>query len=574
MSFDRATGNVRLFVLALALGMPVAGWAAAEVPSSIRQALLRGEAQDVVIEFDDYAIQARASSSKLASGLGNEPAAILAEKANAYASLKAAVWQTLSKTEVSVVQDYSHLPMSHARIRSMAAMEAIAADRRVRAVFADELKVSSLTQSLPLIDHPLAVAAGATAAGATVAVLDSGVNYTLPAFGSCTGPGSPSGCRVVAGPLDDCNHGTHVAGIVAGVAPSVRIAAYDVAESCTNASTWQWTTHDTTVIAGINWAIQNRVAYNIVAINMSLGSNATYAQQCSNAYSSPIAQARNAGIVVVASSGNNANATAMQSPACVSGVISVGAVYDANVGGFSWSSCFDVSTAADHVTCFSNATSFLSMLAPGSPITAAGLTGSGTSMAAPHVAGAAAILRTLFLTESVDAITNRLVSGGKPTLDQRIGQLFPRLDVYASMLRNDAFANATPLNGASGSVKVKNRIATLEVGEPVHAGVTGGRSVWWRWIATSSGRVTIHTRGSSVNTLLAVYTGSDVQSLVPIAQNDDDASGTGTSSVSFQALAGTEYRIAADAVGGVEGAIVLNWYGLQWLPPVLQLLLE
>lgn len=557
--------------VALIFAAPLPGWAAVNVPSSLRQALEKGQAQDVIVEFDDRTIQVQATNRKASAGLAVESDAILAEKVRAYAALKSAVW--VGKTDVSVVRDYSHLPMVHARVQSLAALDAIAADARVSNIFANEEKTSTLTQSLPLVNQPLAAAAGASAAGTTVAVLDSGVNYTLPAFGSCTTPGVPSGCRVVAAPLDDCSHGTNVSAIVAALAPGVRIAAYDVAETCTNPATWAWTTHDTTVIAGINWAIQNRATYNIVAINMSLGSNTLYSQPCSTAYSTPVIQARNAGIVVVASSGNSASTSSMGAPACTPGVISVGAVHDSS-GGVSGASCFDVTSTPDQVACFSNSTSFLSMLAPGVTINAAGLTGTGTSMAAPHVAGAAAIMRKLFASESVDSVTDRLVRGGKPTLDQRTGQSFPRLDVYASMLSNDAFANRRALSGFTGRAQVHNRIATLELGEPAHAGVTGGRSVWWTWNAPSNGSVTINTRGSSVDTVLAVYTGSQVQSLVLVAQNDNAGGGTSASSVSFQAVSGTEYQIAVDTAGGTEGTIVLNWSALSWLSPILQLILE
>lgn len=565
------TVKLAALMLLLTLGTPMSSWAAVNVPSTLRQALEKGQAQDVIIEFDDGAIQVQAVNRKIAAGLTSESVAILREKVSAYASLKAAVLQTINQSEVAVLRDYRHLPMVHASVRSIAALETLGGDRRVKNIFPNEEKHSTLINSLPLVSQPLAVAAGASAAGTTVAVLDSGVNYTLPAFGACTSPGVPSGCRVVAGPLDDCNHGTHVAAIVAGIAPGVRIAAYDVA-TCTNPGTWQWTTSDDRVIAGMDWAIENQDTYNIVAINMSLGSYAIYANPCNSPYETPIAQAHNAGIAVVASSGNNGNTAGMVSPACVPGVISVGAVHD-DAAGTSTAVCYDSSSVPDQVACFSNSTSNLAMLAPGVTINAAGLIGSGTSMAAPHVAGASAVLRARFPQESLDALRDRLVMGGKPTVDQRSGQSFPRLDVFASILSNDHFANRAVLSGRVGKVKVHNRIATLQAGELAHAGMTGGRSVWWTWTPSSTGRVTLNTSGSSVDTVLAVYTGSQLQSLVPVAQNDN-AGSAGTSSVSFQATAGTPYQIAVDTVSGVEGMIIVNWHDSGWLAPILQMILD
>lgn len=73
---------------------------------------------------------------------------------------------------------------------------------------------------------------------------------------------------------------------------------------------------------------------------------------------------------------------------------------------------------------------------------------------------------------------------------------------------------------------------------------------------------------------MAVYTGSDVQSLVPVAQNDNAGSSSETSSVSFQAISGTEYQIAVDTVNGAEGLIVVSWHDLSWLLPMMHLILE
>ncbi|HUT37086.1 MAG TPA: choice-of-anchor D domain-containing protein, partial [Planctomycetota bacterium] len=123
---------------------------------------------------------------------------------------------------------------------------------------------------------------------------------------------------------------------------------------------------------------------------------------------------------------------------------------------------------------------------------------------------------------------------------------------------NDHFANATAISGTSGQATGTNASATKETGEPNHAGNAGGRSVWWRWTASSSGEATINTFGSNFNTLLAVYTGGSVGSLALVASNDDEGDGL-LSQVSFTAVAGTTYRIAVDGYSGVSGNIVLDW---------------
>jgi hypothetical protein len=125
---------------------------------------------------------------------------------------------------------------------------------------------------------------------------------------------------------------------------------------------------------------------------------------------------------------------------------------------------------------------------------------------------------------------------------------------------NDNFANAQAIGGSSGSVSGTNISATKETGEPQHAGNAGGASVWYQWQAPASGSVTISTSGSSYDTLLGVYTGTSVSSLTTIASNDDENYPTIlTSTVIFNALSGTTYRIAVDGFGSASGNVTLNW---------------
>jgi hypothetical protein len=86
---------------------------------------------------------------------------------------------------------------------------------------------------------------------------------------------------------------------------------------------------------------------------------------------------------------------------------------------------------------------------------------------------------------------------------------------------NDNFASSTLVANAAGSIAGSNVNATKEAGEPNHAGNAGGRSIWYRWTAPSNGTVTFNTAGSSFDTLMGVYLGGAVNSLVTIASNDD-----------------------------------------------------
>jgi trimeric autotransporter adhesin len=118
----------------------------------------------------------------------------------------------------------------------------------------------------------------------------------------------------------------------------------------------------------------------------------------------------------------------------------------------------------------------------------------------------------------------------------------------------DRGSNSTASGVGSGT----NVGATREPGEPHHAGKLGGRSVWLSWVAPSNGIATFSTRGSSFDTLLAIYTGTEVSGLTPVA-DDDDRGGFLTSQASFNATNGMEYLIVVDGFAGASGNLVLSW---------------
>ena len=122
---------------------------------------------------------------------------------------------------------------------------------------------------------------------------------------------------------------------------------------------------------------------------------------------------------------------------------------------------------------------------------------------------------------------------------------------------NDMFANRIQISTGSVSLEGSTVNATSELGEPNHANNQPLRSVWWSWTAADSGNVTVTTKGSEVDTLLAVYLGTSVGNLVEVVSNDDDPSGGSSSWLSFEAQAGVEYQIAVDSFGGQIGRIRL-----------------
>ena len=124
---------------------------------------------------------------------------------------------------------------------------------------------------------------------------------------------------------------------------------------------------------------------------------------------------------------------------------------------------------------------------------------------------------------------------------------------------NDSFTNAITINSNPYSHVELDNCASKENGEPDHAGDSGGNSVWFDWTPATNQLATITTKGSDFDTLLAVYTGNSVSNLSLVASNDDIIDGIFIqSALSFQALAGTTYRIAADGWGGAVGLLALN----------------
>ena len=129
--------------------------------------------------------------------------------------------------------------------------------------------------------------------------------------------------------------------------------------------------------------------------------------------------------------------------------------------------------------------------------------------------------------------------------------------------RADDFDSSTAISGASGRREGSSVGASIESGEPNHAGNSGGASVWWTWTAPATGEVTFDTHGSNFDTLLAVYTGASLNRLTEVASNDD-TDGSLQSEVSFAVERGQAYHIAVDGYGGATGVIELNW----WLAPM------
>ena len=245
-----------------------------------------------------------------------------------------------------------------------------------------------------------------------VAVLDTGISLSHPDLNVVPGVSYIRGNKNGS---DDNGHGSHVAGTIAaklngagvrGVAPNARVFPVKVLDRWGNGSL-------SAIISGIDWVTRNAASKNIKVANMSLGFQGTSAS-----LNTALNNSVTAGITYVVAAGNSGADSQYFSPANHPRVITVSAIADSNgqCGGGGAATGYG---ADDTFATFSNWGLPVDIAAPGVDIFSTYKDGgyaysSGTSMASPHVAGAAALFLALNPTATPDDVKANLLSVATP----------------------------------------------------------------------------------------------------------------------------------------------------------------
>lgn len=401
------------------------------------------------------------------------------------------------------------------------ALETLARSDEVLAIAENIAHPPALASTLPVINADDVQALGWDGSGQAVAILDTGIDADHPFFGSrivsqacysnaggggggvslCpdgtnaqttgTNPADAMTGQCQNGAVVLCDHGTHVAGIAAGnafnvtgapgngVAPGASIIAIQVFtrlnqdSQCSNpvvtGSAPCVRTYDSDYILGLQRVLalngNGTGQFHVAAANMSLGDTSDNQTNCDVAKATvkaAIDALLAAGVATVISAGNSSHLNGVGSPGCISTAVTVGSTTD-----------------ADTVSGFSNRGPLLDIFAPGSNVDSSvpddtwGNMG-GTSMAAPHVTGAFAVLRQAYPTASIATLLGYMTSTGVPiTYNTNVPtppnppttHTTPRLNLLAALAAGDP-------NPPSISVN----LATVTVNEGQSAGNAGSVS--------------------------------------------------------------------------------------------------
>ncbi|MEU8419953.1 S8 family serine peptidase [Micromonospora sp. NPDC048835] len=369
-----------------------------------------------------------------------------------------------------------------------------------------------------------------TASNVHAYIIDTGIRFSHNDFGGRATSGYDA---VDGGSADDCNgHGTHVAGTVGGsaygVAKAVQLVGVRVL-NCSGSGT------NAGVIGGVDWVTANAIKPAVA--NMSLGGGAN--SSLDNAVRNSIASGVTYGLAAGNDNGANACNT---SPARTTEAITVGST-----------------TSSDARSSFSNVGTCLDIFAPGSSITSAWYTSntatntiSGTSMATPHVVGAAALVASANPSWTPAQVRNQLVSNATPNVVSNPGSGSPNLLLYVG-----SGGTTPPPTGCTGTNGTD--VSIPDAGSAVTSSITisgCGRN------ASSASTVAVnivHTyRGDLVIDLLAPDGSAYRLKNSSTSDSADNVNATYTVNVSGEAADGT-WRLQVRDTYSADTGYINTW---------------
>jgi subtilisin family serine protease len=324
--------------------------------------------------------------------------------------------------------------------------------KKVKKSTSADVSSPMLTNTVTLTGANGAWNKGYTGSGYYVAILDTGIRNSHEFFdgktikehcfsveAQCPGNTTEADGTGSAAHYDDdygaWQHGTVVAGIAAGhrsnntlngVAKGANIIAVQVCsyyEDCSPVTSNPCVMeNEEDVLAGLDYIYGLRSSYSIAAVNLSLGDGAEHATECCDdpdwgIITEVVGNLKTAGIATIAASGNDNYCGGINAPACISYVISVGGSTDSDTEwqgstyGSNWHSSLQDLFAPAHQVYSSDAVSNSAYVS----------NWSGTSLAAPHVVGAFALIKDAFPSASVDSILNALKVTGEPVSPSSCG---------------------------------------------------------------------------------------------------------------------------------------------------------
>ncbi len=542
------------------------------------------EVTRVIVNLDEADISVNITDIRIRENIFKKKDRILKEKLiNSVAGYQNEIIRRIRSKKFKVLKKFLFTPSFSAEV-SLDALRELIEFSRVVSIEKDHPGEFHTPQGIPLMNADN-IRNSYGGSGVSIAICDTGVDYTHPKLGNSTFPNS----KVIGGydtgdddadPVDSYGHGTSCAGIAAGnlstgnylggIAPGAKIYALKFSQGTGGDS------YVSDLTAAWEWCIahQDDDPNNPIMIISTSWGGGSYSSTCDTvirALSRTAKNAVSAGITLFISSGNDGYCSSIAFPACISDAISVGAVYDADFGTYqpciSELSCAPKTsttqctgwyaidlTNEDMVTSYSNTAAILDILAPGNKCFTTDIVGSsgyssgdyysgfgGTSAASPYAAGAAACLQSYslsvlgrFLTPA--EVKSILTGTGDPLTDGKVSITKPRVNLENAAREIGLITVDIPFGAAEGDGALTNQgTVTIPFTSSTDTDIT-----------IASGDMTEVTVPSAVITIPAGLTSATFDVTV---EDDGECDGDQTSTVTASAtdfFDGTDSIIISD----------------------------